>query len=58
MGKIKVKEHLLGRQVGAKPDLLWDCPRSWGCTSRSMDFASKAWDGGSGNERAADGDVS
>ena len=60
MGKIKAREYLLGGEAEPKPDLLWDCPRGWGCTSRSVDFAGKAWDGGqtqdedSGTEIAAD----
>lgn len=60
MGKIKAGEYFLGGEAELKPNLLWDCPRGWGCTSRSMDFASKARDGGqtqdgdSGTEIAAD----
>lgn len=60
MGKIKAREYLLGGEAEQKLDLQWDCPGGWGCTSRSEDFASKAWDGGqiqdedSGTERAAE----
>lgn len=52
MGKIKAREYLLGGEAEPKPELLWDCPRGWGCSSRSTDLASKAWDG----QQAQDGD--